>query len=131
MVIAVPAASPATRRAPHAPRFHCAGSSVSATSGDSGAADSAFTACAAGFTAPNDLTLQFVPNTPTASLGLENAPASNRDVNFNVEDDTVTSGTITSTPGGRAAVFDAIDRLAFSEVWSGDFDLPWVWRQTH
>jgi len=45
--------------------------------------------------------------------------------NFNVEDDTVTSGTITSTPGGRAAVFDAIDRLAFSEVWSGDFDAIW------
>ncbi|HKY93531.1 MAG TPA: hypothetical protein VJM11_20935, partial [Nevskiaceae bacterium] len=40
---------------------------------------------AAGFTAPNDLTLQFVPNTPTASVGLENAPASNRDVNLNVE----------------------------------------------
>ena len=45
--------------------------------------------------------------------------------NFNVEDDTVASGTITSTPGGRAAVFDAIDRLAFSEVWSGDFDAIW------
>ncbi len=45
--------------------------------------------------------------------------------NFNVEDDTVTSGTITSTPGGRGVVFDAIDRLAFSEVWSGDFDAIW------
>ena len=42
--------------------------------------------------------------------------------NFTVEDDTVTSGTITSTPGGRGVVFDAIDRLAYSEVWSGDFD---------
>ncbi|HEX6661661.1 MAG TPA: TonB-dependent receptor plug domain-containing protein, partial [Sphingomicrobium sp.] len=40
--------------------------------------------------------------------------------NFTVEDDTVTKGTITSTPGGRGVVFDAIDRLAFSEVWSGD-----------
>ena len=45
--------------------------------------------------------------------------------NFTVEDDTVTSGTITSTPGGRGVVFDAIDRLAFSEVWSGDFDAVW------
>lgn len=45
--------------------------------------------------------------------------------NFTVEDDTVTSGTITSTPGGRGVVFDAIDRLAFSEVWSGDFDTLW------
>src|SRR6185503_18637972 len=45
--------------------------------------------------------------------------------NFTVEDDTVTSGTITSTPGGRGVVFDAIDRLALSEVWSGDFDALW------
>ncbi|HEX6661550.1 MAG TPA: TonB-dependent receptor, partial [Sphingomicrobium sp.] len=45
--------------------------------------------------------------------------------NFTVEDDTVTKGTITSTPGGRGVVFDAIDRLAFSEVWSGDFDTIW------
>ena len=45
--------------------------------------------------------------------------------NFTVEDDTVTSGTITSTPTGRGVVFDAIDRLAFSEVWSGDFDALW------
>ncbi|HEX6741594.1 MAG TPA: TonB-dependent receptor, partial [Sphingomicrobium sp.] len=45
--------------------------------------------------------------------------------NFTVEDDTVTSGTITSTPGGRGVVFDAIDRLAFSEVWSGDVDAIW------
>ena len=45
--------------------------------------------------------------------------------NFTVEDDTVTSGTITSTPGGRGVVFDAIDRLALSEVWSGDFDTVW------
>ncbi|HET6941722.1 MAG TPA: TonB-dependent receptor [Sphingomicrobium sp.] len=41
---------------------------------------------------------------------------------FTVEDDTVTSGTITSTPGGRGVVYDAIDRLAFSEVFSGDLD---------
>ena len=44
---------------------------------------------------------------------------------FTVEDDTVTSGTITSTPTGRGVVFDAIDRLAFAEVWSGDFDAIW------
>jgi iron complex outermembrane receptor protein len=48
--------------------------------------------------------------------------------NFTVQDDTVVSGTITSSGGGttgRAAVFDAIDRRAFSEVWSGDFDAIW------
>jgi iron complex outermembrane recepter protein len=45
--------------------------------------------------------------------------------NFTVEDDTVTSGTITSTPGGRGVVFDAIDRLAVAKVWSGDFDAIW------
>lgn len=44
---------------------------------------------------------------------------------FTVEDDTVTSGTITSTPGGRGVVFDAIDRKALAEVWSGDFDAIW------
>ncbi len=42
-----------------------------------------------------------------------------------IEDGTVVSGTIASNPllaNGRAAVYDAIDRIAFSEVWSGDFD---------
>ena len=42
--------------------------------------------------------------------------------NATIEDGTVVSGTITSTANGRAAVFDAIDRIAFSEVWAGDFD---------
>jgi iron complex outermembrane recepter protein len=42
-----------------------------------------------------------------------------------VEDDTVVSGTITSTPGGRGVVFDAIDRKAVAKVWSGDFDAIW------
>ena len=48
--------------------------------------------------------------------------------NFTVEDDTVTSGTITSNPllpNGRAVVFDAIDRLAVAKVWSADFDTLW------
>ncbi|HKH29226.1 MAG TPA: TonB-dependent receptor [Sphingomicrobium sp.] len=54
--------------------------------------------------------------------------------NFTVEDDTVTSGTITSLPAvdpvsgqrtDRAAVFDAIDRFAVAKVWSGDFDAIW------
>jgi iron complex outermembrane recepter protein len=46
---------------------------------------------------------------------------------FTVEDGTVTSGTITSNPlvDSRAAVFDAIDRLAVAKVWSGDLDLVW------
>lgn len=39
----------------------------------------------AAFFAPNDLTLQFVPDSPTATLGLENAPANNEDVNVNVQ----------------------------------------------
>ncbi|MDB5691056.1 MAG: TonB-dependent receptor [Alphaproteobacteria bacterium] len=38
---------------------------------------------------------------------------------------TFLKGTVTSTPGGRAVVFDAIDRKAFSEIWSGDFDMKW------
>jgi iron complex outermembrane recepter protein len=48
--------------------------------------------------------------------------------NSTIQDNTVVRGTITSSGGGttgRAAVFDAIDRKAFSEVWSGDFDAIW------
>jgi iron complex outermembrane receptor protein len=45
--------------------------------------------------------------------------------NPTIVDNTVVKGTITSTPTGRGAVYDAIDRLAFSEVWSGDFDTIW------
>jgi iron complex outermembrane receptor protein len=45
--------------------------------------------------------------------------------NPTVVDGTVVAGTITSTPGGRAVVYDAIDRLAYSQVWSGDFDTIW------
>jgi iron complex outermembrane receptor protein len=48
--------------------------------------------------------------------------------NATIEDNTAVAGTITSSGGGttgRAAVYDAIDRLAFSEVWSGDFDTIW------
>jgi iron complex outermembrane recepter protein len=44
---------------------------------------------------------------------------------FTVENGTVVAGRIDSTPGGRAVVFDAIDRAAFAETWSGDFDLIW------
>jgi iron complex outermembrane receptor protein len=52
---------------------------------------------------------------------------------FTVEDDTVTSGTITSNPAfdengnrsDRAVVFDAIDRKAVAKVWYGDFDAIW------
>lgn len=45
--------------------------------------------------------------------------------NATITDGTAVSGTITSTPTGRAAVYDVIDRKAFSEVYSGDFDLTW------
>lgn len=45
--------------------------------------------------------------------------------NATVKDGTVVKGTITSTPGGRAAVYDAISRKALAEVWSGDLDLEW------
>ncbi|SEN72047.1 iron complex outermembrane recepter protein [Sphingomonas gellani] len=38
---------------------------------------------------------------------------------------TVTSGTVTSVPGGRAVVFDAIAREAYAQVWSGDADVLW------
>ncbi|WP_420607084.1 TonB-dependent receptor [Novosphingopyxis sp.] len=39
-----------------------------------------------------------------------------------VRDGTVVSGRIDSIPGGRAAVYDAIDRTAFAETYSGDVD---------
>ena len=42
-----------------------------------------------------------------------------------VQNGTVVSGRIDSTPGGRAVVFDAIDRNAFAETWAADFDLIW------
>jgi iron complex outermembrane receptor protein len=42
-----------------------------------------------------------------------------------VENGTVVAGTIASTPGGRAVVYDAIDRKAFAKTWSADFDLVW------
>jgi iron complex outermembrane receptor protein len=42
-----------------------------------------------------------------------------------VEDGTVVAGRITSTPGGRAVVYDAIDRKAFAKTWSLDFDMNW------
>jgi len=45
--------------------------------------------------------------------------------NFTVANGTVVSGRIDSTPGGRAVVFDAIDRLAFAETWAGNLDLTW------
>src|SRR5438067_2917198 len=45
--------------------------------------------------------------------------------NPTIVDNTVVAGTITSTPGGRGVVFDAIDRLAYSQVLSGDFDTIW------
>lgn len=45
--------------------------------------------------------------------------------NFTVSDGTVVAGRIDSVPGGRAVVFDAIDRNAFAETWSGNADLTW------
>ncbi|HYZ47850.1 MAG TPA: TonB-dependent receptor [Sphingomonas sp.] len=45
--------------------------------------------------------------------------------NATVQDGTVVKGTITSVPGGRAVVYDAIYRDAFAETWSGDLDLNW------
>jgi iron complex outermembrane receptor protein len=42
-----------------------------------------------------------------------------------VQNGTVTSGTITSTPTGRAVVYDAIYREAFAQTWSADFDTTW------
>ena len=45
--------------------------------------------------------------------------------NATVKNGTVVSGTITSTPTGRAVVYDAIERKAYAETWSGDFDAVW------
>lgn len=45
--------------------------------------------------------------------------------NFTVENGTVVSGRIDSVPGGRAVVFDAIDRTALAETWSGDAHIIW------
>jgi iron complex outermembrane recepter protein len=45
--------------------------------------------------------------------------------NFTVANGTVVSGRIDSTAGGRAVVFDAIDRQAFAETWAGNLDLTW------
>ncbi|MDV3457135.1 TonB-dependent receptor [Sphingomonas sp. HF-S4] len=45
--------------------------------------------------------------------------------NATVTDATVVKGTVTSTPGGRAVVYDAIYRDAFAETYSGDLDLTW------
>ncbi|WOF42248.1 TonB-dependent receptor [Sphingopyxis indica] len=42
-----------------------------------------------------------------------------------VEDNTYVKGTVTSTPGGRAVVYDAIDRFAKAKTASADFDLNW------
>ncbi|WP_156679656.1 TonB-dependent receptor [Sphingomonas profundi] len=45
--------------------------------------------------------------------------------NATVADGTVVKGTVTSTPGGRAVVYDAIYRNAYAETYSGDADLVW------
>ena len=42
--------------------------------------------------------------------------------NVVIQDDTVVAGTIASTPGGRGAVFDAIDRRAHAQTRNIDFD---------
>src|SRR3546814_12118473 len=42
-----------------------------------------------------------------------------------VVDDTVVAGTVTSLPGSRAVVYDAIAREAYAETMAGDFDLTW------
>uniref|UniRef100_UPI003B3ACE52 TonB-dependent receptor n=1 Tax=Sphingomonas sp. TaxID=28214 RepID=UPI003B3ACE52 len=46
--------------------------------------------------------------------------------NAGIQDGIVTSGTITSTPGGRAVVYDAIYRDALAETWSADLDTVWT-----
>jgi iron complex outermembrane receptor protein len=54
--------------------------------------------------------------------------------NTTVVDDTVVAGTITSTPGGRGVVYDAIDRKAFAKTWYGDLDgsyTPNQWWAVH
>lgn len=43
-----------------------------------------------------------------------------------VQNGTVVSGRIDSIPGGRAVVYDAIDRSAFAETWNQDLDLKWT-----
>jgi iron complex outermembrane recepter protein len=45
--------------------------------------------------------------------------------NATLQDGTFVRGTVTSVPGGRAVVYDAIYRDAFAETWSGDLDLNW------
>ena len=48
--------------------------------------------------------------------------------NATVVDNTIVKGTVTSTGGGtsgRAVVYDAIDRQAFAETWSGDLDVTY------
>jgi iron complex outermembrane receptor protein len=45
--------------------------------------------------------------------------------NTTVVDNTFVAGTVTSTPGGRAVVFDAIDRLAKAQTKSVDAELTW------
>ena len=42
-----------------------------------------------------------------------------------VEDGTVVAGTVTSLPGSRAVVYDAIAREAFAETMAADFDLEY------
>jgi len=42
-----------------------------------------------------------------------------------VVDGTVVAGTVTSLPGSRAVVYDAIAREAYAETMAGDFDLTW------
>lgn len=42
-----------------------------------------------------------------------------------VRNGTVVSGRIDSVPGGRAVVYDTIDRTALADTWSGDFDVKW------
>ena len=43
--------------------------------------------------------------------------------NATVQDGTFVKGTVTSTPGGRAVVYDTFYREAYAETWSGDLDL--------
>ena len=43
-----------------------------------------------------------------------------------VEDGTFVKGTVTSTPTGRAVVYDAIYRDAYAETWSGDLDVKYT-----
>ena len=45
--------------------------------------------------------------------------------NATVRNGTVVKGTVTSLPGSRAAVYDAIDRTAFAKTLSGDADVIW------